>query len=78
MSPRMVLALSVLGVLLVSNAIVAYKVNEWTDMAVRAEWNNAIAASTEEKLDTVEKQNEVRNAPIDNIVTDRRLLNGSF
>ena len=78
MSPKMILALSILGVLLVSNAIVAYKVNEWTDMSVRAEWNNAIAASTEKKLDTVEKQNEVRNAPIDNSVTDRRLLNGTF
>jgi len=78
MNPKIILALSFLAVLLASNAYVAWQAFGFGKTVKQNEWNSAIILTTDKKLDTVEKQNEIRNSAIDNTTTDRRLLNGTF
>lgn len=78
MNPKLILAIAVLALLIASNAFVAWKFYGFGQDNIQTKWNKAVVAATESKIDTRTKQDEIRNAPIDNAVTDRRLLNGSF
>ena len=78
MNPKLILSIAVLVLPIASNVFIAWKFYGFGQANIQTKWNKAVAAATENKIDTRTKQDEIRNAPIDNAVTDRRLLHGSF
>lgn len=69
-----------LGVIttLIGYGVVAWKAFNVGKTMKSAERAVAEQKDTSEKLSIIEKQNEIRNAPINNDITDRRLLAGTF
>lgn len=78
MKAKLYIGIAIFVFILASNAFVAWKFYGFGQDNIQTKWNKAVAASTEQKIDTRTKQDEIRNAPIDNAVTDRRLLNSTF
>ncbi len=63
---------------LITNALVAYNFYQRGAKAESTKCENAKTIATEEKLTVKEKQDEIQNAPIDTVVTNRRLHNETF
>lgn len=78
MNPKLILALSVIGLVVVSNAFTGWKAYGWGQNDIQGKWDKAVAATVDQKIDTKAKQDEIQNAPIDTAVTVRRLRDGSF
>lgn len=72
------LLVGALGVLLASNALVAYYAYDAGSDNVQSKWDAAITEATNKKLDVKGKQDAIQNAPIDVDVTARRLRKAAF
>ena len=66
------------AIFVATNAATAWKFYGLGQNNIKAQCDASREKSVSDKLNVKVKQDEVRNAPINNDITDRRLLEGTF
>jgi hypothetical protein len=78
MIPNPWLLLTLAVALAASHGFVWFNGNSAGKRDVYAEWSASTNKATDKKLDVKEKQDAIQNAPVDSVITARRLLTGTF